>query len=147
MKLIADVNFDMSYSFIFSARPGTPAADMVDDVPEEEKKQRLYILQERINQQAMAWSRRMLGTTQRILVEGTSRKNIMELSGRTENNRVVNFEGTPEMIGKFVDVEITDVYPNSCAVKWCVPKMKWGCASPKRRSPSLPVPVKKMSWA
>ena len=74
MKLIADVNFDMSYSFIFSARPGTPAADMVDDVPEEEKKQRLYILQERINQQAMAWSRRMLGTTQRILVEGTSRK-------------------------------------------------------------------------
>ncbi len=69
MKLIADVNFDMSYSFIFSARPGTPAADMVDDVPEEEKKQRLYILQERINQQAMAWSRRMLGTTQRILVE------------------------------------------------------------------------------
>ncbi len=81
MKLIADVNFDMSYSFIFSARPGTPAADMVDDVPEEEKKQRLYILQERINQQAMAWSRRMLGTTQRILVEGTSRKSIMELSG------------------------------------------------------------------
>ncbi|MCZ8832095.1 tRNA (N6-isopentenyl adenosine(37)-C2)-methylthiotransferase MiaB [Escherichia albertii] len=113
MKLIADVNFDMSYSFIFSARPGTPAADMVDDVSEEEKKQRLYILQERINQQAMAWSRRMLGTTQRILVEGTSRKNIMELSGRTENNRVVNFEGTPDMIGKFVDVEITDVYPNS----------------------------------
>ncbi|KLU20198.1 (dimethylallyl)adenosine tRNA methylthiotransferase, partial [Caballeronia mineralivorans PML1(12)] len=81
--------------------------------PEEEKKQRLYILQERINQQAMAWSRRMLGTTQRILVEGTSRKSIMELSGRTENNRVVNFEGTPDMIGKFVDVEITDVYPNS----------------------------------
>lgn len=80
---------------------------------EEEKKQRLYILQERINQQAMAWSRRMLGTTQRILVEGTSRKSIMELSGRTENNRVANFEGTPDMIGKFVDVEITDVYPNS----------------------------------
>ncbi len=110
MKLIADVNFDMSYSFL-SARPGTPAADMVDDVPEEEKKQRLYILQERINQQAMAWSRRMLGTTQRILVEGTSRKSIMELFGRTENNR--GFEGTPDMIGKFVDVEITDVYPNS----------------------------------
>jgi len=113
MKLIADVNFDMSYSFIFSARPGTPAADMVDDVPEEEKKQRLYILQERISQQAMAWSRRMLGTVQRILVEGTSRKSIMELSGRTENNRVVNFEGTPDMVGKFVDVEITEVRPNS----------------------------------
>ncbi len=113
MKLIADVNFDMSYSFIFSARPGTPAADMVDDVPEADKKQRLYILQERINQQAMAWSRRMLGTVQRILVEGTSRKNIMELSGRTENNRVVNFEGTPDLVGKFVDVEIVDVYTNS----------------------------------
>ena len=86
---------------------------MVDDVPEEDKKQRLYILQERINQQAMAWSRRMLGTVQRILVEGTSRKSIMELTGRTENNRVVNFEGTPDMIGKFVDVEIMDVYTNS----------------------------------
>lgn len=113
MKLIADVNFDMSYSFVFSARPGTPAADMPDDVPEEEKKQRLYLLQERINQQAMRFSRQMLGTVQRILVEGPSRKDIMELTGRTENNRVVNFEGTPEMIGKFVDVEITDVYTNS----------------------------------
>lgn len=113
MKLIGEVNFDVSFSFIFSARPGTPAADMVDDVPDEDKKQRLYILQERINQQAMAWSRRMLGTTQRILVEGTSRKSVMELSGRTENNRVVNFEGSPEMIGKFVDVEIVDVYTNS----------------------------------
>lgn len=113
MKLIADVNFDMSFSFIYSARPGTPAADLPDDVPEEEKKQRLWLLQERITQQAMVWSRRMMGTVQRILVEGTSRKNVMELSGRTENNRVVNFEGTPEMIGKFVDVEIVDVYTNS----------------------------------
>lgn len=113
MQLIADVDFDMSYSFIFSARPGTPAADMVDDVPEEEKKQRLYILQERISQQAMRYSRRMQGTVQRILVEGTSRKNVMELSGRTENNRVVNFAGQPEMIGRFVDVEITEVLPNS----------------------------------
>lgn len=113
MQLIADVNFDMSYSFIFSARPGTPAADMEDNVSEDEKKQRLYLLQQRINQQAMQYSRRMQGTVQRILVEGTSRKNIMELSGRTENNRVVNFEGTPDMIGKFVDVEIVDVYPNS----------------------------------
>ncbi|ASN86467.1 tRNA (N6-isopentenyl adenosine(37)-C2)-methylthiotransferase MiaB [Pectobacterium versatile] len=113
MKLIADVNFDMSYSFVYSARPGTPAADMVDDVPEEEKKQRLYLLQERITQQAMRFSRLMVGTIQRILVEGTSRKSVMELSGRTENNRVVNFEGTPDMIGKFVDVEIVDVYTNS----------------------------------
>ena len=113
MKVIGDVNFDVSYSFIFSARPGTPAADMVDDVPDEVKKQRLYILQDRINQQANAWSRRMLGTVQRVLVEGTSRKSIMQLSGRTENNRVVNFEGTPDMVGKFVDVEIVDVYTNS----------------------------------
>jgi tRNA-2-methylthio-N6-dimethylallyladenosine synthase len=113
MKLIGDINFDMSYSFIYSARPGTPAADLPDDVSEDEKKQRLYILQERINQQAMAISRRMMGSVQRILVEGISRKNVMELTGRTENNRVVNFEGPVEMIGKFADVEIVDVYTNS----------------------------------
>ncbi len=113
MKLVADVNYDVSYSFIYSPRPGTPAADMVDDVSDEEKKQRLYLLQERLLQQSVRFSRAMLGTVQRILVEGTSRKSIMELSGRTENNRVVNFEGTPDMIGKFVDVEITDVYTNS----------------------------------
>ncbi|CAO97383.1 Putative tRNA-thiotransferase [Erwinia tasmaniensis Et1/99] len=113
MKLIGEINFDISYSFIYSARPGTPAADLPDDVSEDEKKQRLYILQDRINQQTTAWSRRKLGTVQRILVEGTSRKNVMELSGRTECNRVVNFEGSPEHIGKFVDVEITDVYANS----------------------------------
>lgn len=113
MKLIADVNMDVSYSFIYSARPGTPAADMVDDVSEEEKKQRLYELQERILQQSLRISRAMIGTVQRILVEGTSRKSIMELTGRTENNRVVNFEGTPDMIGKFVDVEIIDVLTNS----------------------------------
>ncbi|OBU12294.1 tRNA (N6-isopentenyl adenosine(37)-C2)-methylthiotransferase MiaB [Morganella psychrotolerans] len=113
MQLIADIKFDISYSFVYSARPGTPAADLPDDVSEDEKKQRLYLLQQRITQQAMSHSRQMLGTVQRILVEGTSRKNVMELSGRTESNRVVNFEGTPEMIGKFVDVEINDVYTNS----------------------------------
>ncbi|MGM7764204.1 tRNA (N6-isopentenyl adenosine(37)-C2)-methylthiotransferase MiaB [Yersinia enterocolitica] len=113
MKLVADVRFDTSYSFIYSPRPGTPAADLPDDVSEEEKKQRLHILQQRITQQAMEISLEMVGTVQRILVEGTSRKNVMELAGRTENNRVVNFEGTPEMIGKFVDVEIVDVYASS----------------------------------
>ena len=113
MNLIAQVNFDMSFSFIYSARPGTPAADMPDDVSEKEKKQRLYLLQERINQQASQFSRRMLGTEQRILVEGPSKKDIMELTGRTENNRIVNFVGSPDMIGKFVDVKITDVYTNS----------------------------------
>ncbi|KAA0264472.1 tRNA (N6-isopentenyl adenosine(37)-C2)-methylthiotransferase MiaB [Hafnia alvei] len=113
MKLIAEINFDVSYSFVFSPRPGTPAADMVDDVSEEEKKQRLYILQDRINQQAQSYSRKMVGTVQRILVEGVSRKNVMEISGRTENNRVVNFEGSPDLIGTFVDVEITEVRTNS----------------------------------
>ena len=113
MNLIAQVNFDMSFSFVYSARPGTPAADMPDDVTEEEKKQRLYVLQERINQQAAQFSRRMLGTEQRVLVEGPSKKDIMELTGRTETNRIVNFQGTPEMIGKFVDIKITDVYTNS----------------------------------
>lgn len=89
----------------------------------------------------------MVGTTQRILVEGTSRKSIMELSGRTENNRVVNFEGNPEMVGKFVDVEITDVWTNSCAVKWCAPKTKWVCASLNPLSRLLRVPAKKTIWA
>ena len=113
MDLIKAIDFDLSFSFIYSARPGTPAADLPDDVPEETKKQRLQILQQRINQQAMNIARGMLGTEQRILVEGPSRKNPMELCGRTENYRVVNFEGTPDMIGKFVDVKIVDVHVNS----------------------------------
>ncbi|WP_038930634.1 MiaB/RimO family radical SAM methylthiotransferase, partial [Yersinia pestis] len=113
MKLVADIHFDTSYSFIYSPRPGTPAADLPNNVSEEEKKQRLHILQQRISQQAMEISRKMVGTVQRVLVEGTSRKNVMELAGRTENNRVVNFEGSPDMIGKFVDVEIVNVYASS----------------------------------
>jgi len=113
MKLVGEINFDVSFSFIYSARPGTPAADLPDDVSEEEKKQRLFILQERINQQVMAWSRSMLGSIQRVLVEGISRKNVMELTGRTDNNRVVNFAAPIDMIGKFVDVEIVDVYATS----------------------------------
>lgn len=113
MNLIAQVNFDMSFSFIYSARPGTPAAEMFDDVSEETKKERLYLLQQRINTQAAKFSRAMLGTEQRVLVEGPSKKNIMELTGRTETNRIVNFVGTPAMIGKFVDVKITDVFTNS----------------------------------
>ena len=113
MDLINHVGYDMSFSFIYSARPGTPAADAVDDVNEETKKQRLQILQNRINQNALQIARNMLNTTQRILVEGPSKKNPMELTGRTENNRVVNFEGTPDMIGEFVDVIVTAVYSNS----------------------------------
>lgn len=113
MKLIRDVDFDMSFSFIFSPRPGTPAADYPCDLTEEVKKERLYELQQQINSQAMRFSRQMLGTEQRILVEGPSKKNVMELRGRTENNRVVNFEGSADLIGQFVDVKITDVFANS----------------------------------
>ncbi len=113
MNLIREVDYDLSFSFIYSARPGTPAADLPDDVSEDEKKQRLHILQDRINQQAQRIARAMQGSEQRILVEGPSKKNPMELRGRTENNRVVNFEGDPSLIGQFVDVKIVDVFPNS----------------------------------
>ncbi|HBC3365589.1 tRNA (N6-isopentenyl adenosine(37)-C2)-methylthiotransferase MiaB [Vibrio parahaemolyticus] len=113
MKLIKDVDFDMSFSFIFSPRPGTPAADYPCDIPEQVKKERLYELQQTISAQAMRYSRLMLGTEQRVLVEGPSKKNLMELRARTENNRVVNFEGSADLIGQFVDVKITDVFANS----------------------------------
>ncbi len=113
MDLIAQIDYDMSFSFIYSARPGTPASDLVDDTDMAVKKERLALLQQRLNQQSHAHARRMLGTTQRILVEGPSKKDIMQLSGRTENNRIVNFDGQKDMIGKFVDVEITEVLPNS----------------------------------
>ncbi|MDQ2194359.1 MULTISPECIES: tRNA (N6-isopentenyl adenosine(37)-C2)-methylthiotransferase MiaB [Vibrio] len=113
MKLIKDVDFDMSFSFIFSPRPGTPAADYPCDLSEDAKKERLYELQQTINAQAMRYSRLMLGTEQRVLVEGPSKKNLMELRARTENNRVVNFEGSADLIGQFVDVKIVDVFANS----------------------------------
>jgi len=113
MNLINDIGFDMSFSFIYSARPGTPAADLPDDVTEQEKKERLYLLQNRITQMAQHISRQMFDTEQRILVEGPSKKNPMELRGRTENNRVVNFVGPHTVIGQFVDVRITEALPNS----------------------------------
>lgn len=114
MKLIHDMDFDTSFSFIYSARPGTPAADLPDNTPEEVKKQRLHILQTRITQQAMAISRRMVGNVERILVSGYSRKDPGQLCGRTENNRVVNFRcDNPALIGKFADVLIEEALPNS----------------------------------
>ncbi|PRD17965.1 UNVERIFIED_CONTAM: miaB [Trichonephila clavipes] len=114
MKLIEDVGFDFSYSFIYSSRPGTPAADLIDDTPEELKKQRLSILQTRIAQQGFENSRRMVGTTQRILVSDYSKKDPGMLQGRTENNRVVNFRcDNPRLIGQFVDVHIDDALPHS----------------------------------
>ncbi len=113
MDLIAEVRFDHSFSFLYSARPGTPAADFVDDVPLRVKKERLAILQERIQELAWEVSMSMVGTVQRILVEGPSKKDPFMLSGRTENNRVVNFAGDARLIGTFSDVEITEALPNS----------------------------------
>jgi tRNA-2-methylthio-N6-dimethylallyladenosine synthase len=113
MNLIAEVGFDQSFSFIYSARPGTPASNLEDDTPMERKKQRLQILQARINQQAMAISEAMVGTTQRVLVEKLSKKSASQVSGRTENMRWVNFDADPSCIGGFVDVIITEALPNS----------------------------------
>ncbi len=113
MRLIEDVGFDTSFSFIYSQRPGTPAAFMPDDISDEVKKERLQLLQTRLLGQAARISRQMVGSTQRILVEGYSRKSDSELSGRTENNRAVNFEASENLIGSFVDVEVTEALNNS----------------------------------
>ena len=113
MALIRQIGFDHSYSFIYSPRPGTPAADLPDDVPLEVKKRRLAALQAQISQQAADISLAMVGTTQRILIERVSRRNERQVSGRTENNRVINFDCEAALIGQFVDVEITEARPNS----------------------------------
>jgi tRNA-2-methylthio-N6-dimethylallyladenosine synthase len=114
MNLIQEMDFDMSFSFVYSARPGTPAADLPDSTPESVKKQRLKILQDRITQQSQAISRRMVGNTERVLVSGYSKKDPGQLSGRTENNRVVNFRcDNVELIGKFADILIGEALPNS----------------------------------
>ncbi len=113
MSLIKDIGFDQSFSFIYSARPGTPAASLDDETPAEVKKERLSILQKTINEQAAVISQGMVGSVQRILVERPSARDEKEMAGRTENNRVVNFPGDESMIGKFVDVEITEARPNS----------------------------------
>jgi len=114
MNLIAEVGFDFSYSFVYSARPGTPAAELADTTPEEVKKQRLTILQQRLQQQGFEYSRRMVGQTQRILVTDYSKKDPGLLQGRNEFNRVVNFRcDNPLLIGQFVDVEIMEAKPFS----------------------------------
>jgi len=113
MKLIEDVGFDQSFSFIFSSRPGTPAANLADDTPMAEKHQRLERLQAAINANAKKINEAMVGTVQRVLVEKPSTKNPNELAGRTENMRFVNFPGDARMIGRFVDVLITDAMTNS----------------------------------
>ncbi len=109
MKLIDEIGFDASFSFVYSPRPGTPAADMADDVPYEEKLARLKRLQDRIAQQEAAISETMVGGVQRVLVENVSKKNAQELAARTDNNRIVNFAGSPGMLGRFVEVKILSV--------------------------------------
>ncbi len=113
MQLIETVGFDTSFSFLFSPRPGTPAAEMADETPHDAKAQRLMRLQKKIEEQAGAISQTMVGTVQRVLVEGRAKKDATELAGRTANNRVVNFPGHARLIGQFIDVTITQAFPHS----------------------------------
>lgn len=113
MGLVKAIGFDTSFSFIYSARPGTPAADLADDTPKELKLSRLQHLQATIEAHASQLSQSMVGSRQKILVEGPSKKNADEFSGRTENNRVVNFAGNARLIGKLIEVEITQAHPHS----------------------------------
>ena len=113
MRLVEDVNFDSSFSFVYSRRPGTPAADLLDDTPQQLKLARLQRLQATVEAQASAISSAMVGNIERVLVDGRARKNAEELSGRTENNRVVNFAGAARLIGGFADVRITEAMPHS----------------------------------
>lgn len=113
MDLIAEVNFDISFSFIYSPRPGTPAANLKDNVDMAVKKERLAILQNRLNMQVKQFSEAMVGNIEPVLVTGRAKKHENQISGRTENNRVVNFDGSPDLIGKIVKVKITESQPNS----------------------------------
>jgi tRNA-2-methylthio-N6-dimethylallyladenosine synthase len=113
VSLIDRIGFDQSFSFIYSARPGTPAADLTDGITHAEKQRRLAIIQQRLTASAQQASRAMVGTEQRILVDGYARRNPNQLSGRTENNRVVNFDGPENLLQHFVDVHITEALPNS----------------------------------
>jgi tRNA-2-methylthio-N6-dimethylallyladenosine synthase len=113
MQLIEELRFDHAFSFIYSARPGTPAAALPDDVGNDEKKARLARLQARIAEFSVEFSQSMIGSTQRVLVDRPSRRDAQEMAGRTENNRVVNFAGSADLIGRFVNVRITDALPNS----------------------------------
>jgi len=113
MDLVHEIGFDTSFSFIYSPRPGTPAASLADETPLEVKKQRLQVLQNRLLLNAAQYSQSMVGSTQRILVTGNSKRDAIQLSGRTECNRVVNFEGPAHLIGQFTELHITEALPNS----------------------------------
>ena len=113
LKLVEDMNFSDAYTFIYSSRPGTPAAGVKDTLSIEEKKRRLYELQELIREQSKTYSQKMLGTTQKVLVEGFSVKTPKELYGRSDNNKIVNFPSAKNMIGKFTNVLITEIRTNT----------------------------------
>jgi tRNA-2-methylthio-N6-dimethylallyladenosine synthase len=113
LALVDEVGFDGSFCFLYSPRPGTPAAALSDETPHEVKLARLQRLQQKVEAQARAVSERMIGTRQRILVEGAAKKNRDELAGRTDNNRTVNFSGASRLVGEFVDVTITSALPHS----------------------------------
>ena len=118
MKLVEEMNFDESFSFVYSPRPGTPAADLPDDTPYRTKLARLQRLQAKINDQAQEISQQMVGTTQRVLMEDRSKKNTDEFRGRTDNNRVVNFPGDEKLIGCFINVKITEARAHSLRGEW-----------------------------
>ncbi|MGH8313561.1 MAG: tRNA (N6-isopentenyl adenosine(37)-C2)-methylthiotransferase MiaB [Steroidobacterales bacterium] len=121
MRLIEDVGFDQSFSFLYSRRPGTPAASLPDEVEHETKQRRLEVLQERINREARAISARMVGRVERVLVERPSKRDARQLAGRTANNRWVNFDGPASLIDAFADVVITEAMPNSLRGRWLAP--------------------------
>ena len=113
LALVQELNFDASFSFVYSKRPGTPAADLPDDTPQEIKLARLQRLQAQLNAQQAAIGAAMVGSAQRVLVEGPSKKSAAELMGRTENNRIVNFAAPARLIGQMVDVRIVEALPHS----------------------------------
>ncbi len=123
MDLVHEIGFDVSFSFIYSPRPGTPAANLPDETPMDVKKQRLKILQDRLLLQSSRYSQSMVGSKQRVLVTGASKKDTKQLAARTECNRVVNFDGDSGLIGQFVQVEITDAQPNSLRGQICTVHM------------------------
>ena len=118
LKLVREMNFDQSFSFLYSRRPGTPAAALPDEVTLEEKQRRLAQLQALLDAQALAISRTMVGSVQRVLIERFAKKGERELAGRTENNRWVNFEGPAELLHRFADVLVTEARPHSLRGRW-----------------------------
>jgi len=123
LRLVREADLDQSFSFIYSARPGTPAASLPDEVSLEVKQQRLAQLQAQLDAQALAISRTMVGTTQRVLVERPAKKDQAELAGRTENNRWVNFAGPTRLLQRFVDVQVTEARPHSLRGRLLAPAM------------------------